>query len=66
MDYTAQQIADMAGHIRSCEICCPDDDPDIVADTYSEGLPPEELADYIRSAHEYAARSFPQHRLGAS
>jgi hypothetical protein len=48
--YTAGQIFEMAQHIRDCDICC-GGDPDIIADTYAEDLPPEELEGYIQSAH---------------
>ncbi|MDR8413561.1 hypothetical protein MTP10_33095 [Nonomuraea sp. 3-1Str] len=56
MTYTIGQITEMAAHIRSCEICCLDGDPDIIADTYAENLPPEGPDGYIESAHRWAAK----------
>ncbi|MFI6909787.1 hypothetical protein ACIBKY_51590 [Nonomuraea sp. NPDC050394] len=54
MAYTAQEVADMAHHIRNCQNCGAGD-PDIVGDTYAEDLPPEELASYIASSHRFDA-----------
>lgn len=52
MAYTAAQIYEMASHIRQCEECSGSgSDADIVAGTYAEDLPPEELEGYIQSTH---------------
>ncbi|MBB4920896.1 hypothetical protein [Streptosporangium saharense] len=53
MEYTADQIRDMTKHIEGC---CGAGDPDLIADMYSEDLPPEEHAEYIRWAHHTEAQ----------
>ncbi|MFG1755926.1 hypothetical protein [Streptosporangium sandarakinum] len=52
MTYTAPQIRAMVLHIEGCAEC--GDDAEILAGLYDEGLPPEELADYIATAHDPA------------
>ncbi|MEV4382191.1 hypothetical protein [Streptosporangium sp. NPDC049644] len=51
MTYTAAQVAAMAGHIRTCEVCGAD--PEITAGL-NEGLAPGEIADFIATGHDPA------------
>lgn len=50
MAYTARKVAAMAAHIRDCGTCS-GGDADIIADTYDESLPPDELEGYIETMH---------------
>ncbi|WP_433346903.1 hypothetical protein ACQP25_28540 [Microtetraspora malaysiensis] len=48
MSYTASEISKMVEHVEGCDTC---GDEDTRAGLYDESLPPEEIADYIKSAH---------------
>ncbi|MET9067780.1 hypothetical protein [Streptosporangium sandarakinum] len=52
MSHTAAQIRAMVLHVQGCAEC--GDDAEILAGLFDESLPPEELADYIATAHDPA------------
>jgi hypothetical protein len=57
MTLTPQQVRDMVIHILGCELCAAGDE-ELAAAVYDESQPPEELADFIASAHSPKWQSF--------
>ncbi|MEV1178982.1 hypothetical protein [Nonomuraea sp. NPDC049784] len=48
--FTAAQVGDMVRHLRGCPVCGLDEE--LLAELDDEGLPAEELAEAISTAHD--------------